>query len=60
MPAAFYSEILNLRRYANLIRLKVMHLEHNQIDRLPGYDCVLCFVDIAAFDNTFVTFVWQN
>ena len=37
-----------------------MRLEHNQIDRLPGYDCVLCLLTFAAFENTFVTFAWQN
>jgi hypothetical protein len=31
----------NVLRYANLVRLKVLRLEHNQINRLPGWHVVV-------------------
>ena len=31
----------NVLRYANLVRLKVLRLEHNQINRLPGWRVVV-------------------
>jgi hypothetical protein len=43
-----------------MIRLKVMHLEHNQIDRLPGRNLFLHFDDNAAFEISFITCAWQN
>jgi hypothetical protein len=50
-----------LSRYANMVRLKVMHLEHNQIDRLPGGSSFFYFNDNAAFESTFIFYSsWQN
>jgi hypothetical protein len=50
----------NSIRYANLVRLKVLHLEHNQINRLPGlsgvYGLKFMFVILLTFETPFSSF----